>query len=36
MTIELFVDNINEININNKTKLKLYNQGYNHPIKKFL
>ena len=35
-TIELLVDNINDININNETKLKLYNQGYNHPIKIFL
>jgi len=36
MTIELVVDNINNVNINNDKKLELYNQGYNYSIKKFL
>jgi predicted acylesterase/phospholipase RssA len=36
ITIELLVDNINDININNEKKLELYNQGYNHSIKNFL
>jgi len=36
ITIELLVDNTNNININNEQKLELYNQGYKHSIKIFL
>lgn len=36
ITMKLFVDDINNFDINNEKKLELYNQGYNQSIEKFL